>query len=479
MADATATRALDPQLLELLLDEHRGRSVPRYDQLWRYYRNPTDTAGRRPAQADGLPERLRATDRTGQRPAREQVVENDIAWRIHAMVDFMFGQPVTIQSLAPDATRAETIGRFLRAVFQANGGVRFFQDLALLGHVYGFVDVLVRADGRRGSTDSPRDAAELAERVQLETIEAPRAIAVLNPDDYRQLDAYLLHVRQQTNDLAPATFLSRVRDRVLRGGPVERRAVIERTQVWTAERFERYRGRSGALGMQRERETSHTNRLGRIPVVHIQNLPQPLFYEGLSEVEPLVPLQDELNTRLSDRANRVTFQSFKMYLGKGIDQFTERPIGPGQMWSTDNTDASIEEFGGDAHNPSEEAHITEIRDALDKASGVPPVAAGMVRDKVGNLTSENALRIVMMGLLAKTEKKRVTYGAGIERLCELILHAANVYGLLPNRPEERRVRLDWPNPMPDSESQRLDNARQKVELGIPREQVLTELGYAS
>ena len=57
-------------------------------------------------------------------------------------------------------------------------------------------------------------------------------------------------------------------------------------------------------------------------MIHIQNLPQPFFYAGQSEIEPLIALQDELNTRLSDRANRVTFQSFKMYLGKGIEHFT-------------------------------------------------------------------------------------------------------------------------------------------------------------
>jgi len=211
--------------------------------------------------------------------------------------------------------------------------------------------------------------------------------------------------------------------------------------------------------------------------VHIQNLPLPFFYEGLSEVEPLIPLQDELNTRLSDRANRVTFQSFKMYLGKGIEKFIERPVGPGQMWATDNPEATIQEFGGDAASPSEEAHINEIRAAMDKTSGVTPTAAGLLRNKVGNLTSENALRIVLLGLLAKTERKRVSYGAGIERLCELVLEAADVLGVLDNRPEDRGVRIDWPSPLPENESERLQDAKLKLELGVPAQQVLTELGY--
>lgn len=156
---------------------------------------------------------------------------------------------------------------------------------------------------------------------------------------------------------------------------------------------------------ERERVIKESlNRLGRIPVMHIQNLPQPFFYEGLGEVEPLIDRQDELNTRLSDRAHRVTLQSFKMYLGQGIDGLLDRTVGPGQMWTTENPDASIEAFGGDADSPSETAHIQEVREALDKASGVSPVTTGLISGKLGNFTSENAIRIVLMGLVAKTEK---------------------------------------------------------------------------
>ncbi|KKL03569.1 hypothetical protein LCGC14_2624820, partial [marine sediment metagenome] len=95
---------------------------------------------------------------------------------------------------------------------------------------------------------------------------------------------------------------------------------------------------------------------GFLPVVHIQNMAQPFYYEGISDVEVLMPLQDELNTRLSDRASRITFQSFKMYLGKGIEGFEDRPISPGRMWYTDNPDATIEEFGGDTAMPTRMAH---------------------------------------------------------------------------------------------------------------------------
>ena len=50
---------------------------------------------------------------------------------------------------------------------------------------------------------------------------------------------------------------------------------------------------------------------------------------GFPDVEPLIGLQDELNTRLSDRAFRVTMTCFRMYLGRGSEEFTKRPCGSG------------------------------------------------------------------------------------------------------------------------------------------------------
>jgi len=480
---------LAPQRRELLIEQHEQHRRPRLARLWRYYRNEPrhsgtgDTTDTLP-QTEGLPQRLRRPRGAAARdqPQHEVVIENDIAWRIHTLVDFMFGKRLPIQSRATDPGRARRIERFLHAVFEQAGGPAFFQDLALLGAVYGFVDVLVRVgDAARldrsadDSVESP-DPASIAEHLSLEPVEATRAVPAISAEDYRRLDAYMIHSRHHTASPARQRFLDRIRDRVLgsRAVPWQTRA---RTELFTPDVHEHYVADDDAHRNDRQLVEREANRLGRIPVVHIQNLPQPFAYEGLSEVEPLVPLQDELNTRLSDRANRVTFQSFKMYLGKGIEGFTDRPVGPGQMWSTDNPDASIQEFGSDGESPSEDAHINELREAMDKTSAVPPVAAGLVRDKLGNLTSENALRVTLMGLLARTEKKRITYGQGIERICEILLHAANVHGLLPNRPEERGIRLDWPDPVGETETTQLQNARRKLDLGVPRKQVLTELGY--
>jgi hypothetical protein len=554
---------------------------PRYRRLWAYYRNPMnivavepgDTAAQRPyrqAQEWGLPSRI-----TGVRSAteinegvqvdglvrKEIVIENDIGWRIDTMVDSLFGKPLVISSAAPDPARRPEIAQLLRLIFAANGGVTFLQQMALLGSVHGFVDVLVKlncscippaepsaastgcgaadlgqppvdddrhhavasnlpadaptsasmvegdapstipaptppaTESARGDdvlqandpeanhTVSPDVLTRIARMIRLEIVEPARALPVLSQSDVRTVDAYA-QAYPAPRPPAPTrrAYKTRWIDRVKRSatgllgardpkplpvGNNDRTVFI--VDVVTADQWRRYE--------DDKLVASGVNSLGAIPLVHIQNVADPFAYEAAGDVEPLIPLQDELNIRLSDRANRITLQSFKMYLGQGIDDFTDLPIIPGQMWSTENVDADVVSFGGDANCPSEESHIAEVREALDKTSGVTPIAAGAIKGRIGRLTSAAALRITLQALLNRTEKKRTTYGAAIERLCELSLAWLDTAGVFKTTPQERRVELHWPSPIPQNESELLEQAAAKLRIGVPQEIVLRELGY--
>ena len=161
LADGTA---LSRSLVEALIERHEKHAATRLRLLWSYYRNQMDAGpavghgGRayRLAQERGLPSRVVGTwdkrgiaarfagdDRSWSR--KEVVVENDIAWRIQTMVDFMFGRPIVIASAAGDPAMRQRIERVLAAVWESSGGIGLFQDMALLGHVYGGVDLVVRA----------------------------------------------------------------------------------------------------------------------------------------------------------------------------------------------------------------------------------------------------------------------------------------------------------------------------------------------
>ena len=496
---------LSEPVLEALLGEHASTVEPELERLWRYYRNPVEFArvhggiagsarssGGRHAQESGLPARLRGRTNgalTDDRAAeREVVIENDIGWRVEAMVDFVFGKPMRILSTAADANKRREIEMILDAVWEASGGIALLQDMALLGAVFGHVDLLLRFDElfesarrlRSGSGQvSIERAVELARRLRIEGVEARRGVPMLDPNDFRRILAYVIRSDVQTNDVESGASVSGVMSRVLEritgrtvGVPQRRRG--ETLEILSAQHRQMYV--DGELVDETE------NALGVLPIVHVQNASQPFVYEGLSDVEALIPIQDELNTRLSDRAHRVTMQSFNMYLAKGLEgigQDGNLRVGPGQVWQTDNPDASVEAFGGDGNSPSEEQHIEQLRDAMDKISGVSPVAIGVIRARLGHLSSENALRIALMGVISKTARKRVSYGRGISEMSQLVLRALDAAGVYRTSAAEQGVRLEWRDPLPVDERSKLRGALMKVELGVPREEVLDELGYGS
>src|SRR5690606_12914836 len=157
------------------------------------------------------------------------VIENDIAWRIHTLVDFMFPSPPRIVSQAADPHTRRDIEILLQAVIDANGGIAMWQNAALLGSVDGYVDLVLNCDDlarvplrsatsaalpgnasaqraqRPGVAPSKPISSDLVERIRssvhIETVEAPRAIPLVNRYDYRALDGYILYYRQPINDV--------------------------------------------------------------------------------------------------------------------------------------------------------------------------------------------------------------------------------------------------------------------------------------
>jgi len=496
---------LEAEYIDWLVDERSTDIQAHFSRLWEYYANPINAVSfaggtnrqgndsdRRYYQAQeyGLPLRITGQvhspgsdvfggSRVSDVQRKEVVIENDIGWRINAAVDFLFGKPISFVSKSPDSQKRAEIESILKALFSTNGGIGFFQDMAVLGSVYGFVDCLVRPGDAileqftsfSSQGFSHEKVLLLARTIELELIEAPRALPVLNENDYKKVRYYVQHFYQRLNSLRGKNS---VFSRLLSAGGQswhDKREVVAITEVISSQAWQRY--------VNKELVAEGELPWGFLPMVHIQNIAQPYYYEGMSDVESLIPLQDELNTRLSDRASRITFQAFKMYLGKGIEGFEDRPVSPGRMWCTDNPDATIEEFGGDGATPSEDIHISEIREAMDKTSGVTPIVAGVLKNKLGNLTSSVALKLTLMGMLSKTDRKRFTYGSGLARICRMVLDILNKASIYKTEESERDIDIIFPSPLPENTMEKLREAQMKKELGVSTEQVLRELGYES
>jgi hypothetical protein len=114
---------------------------------------------------------------------------------------------------------------------------------------------------------------------------------------------------------------------------------------------------------------------------------------------------------------------------------------------------------------------------LDKASGVTPVVAGVLKNRLGNLTSAVALRLTFMGMLSKNERKQHTYCQGLREICRMVLSILDVANIYRTDEAERDVGIVFPSPLPENLTEKLHEAQIKRELGVPVEQVLRELGY--
>jgi hypothetical protein len=448
---------------------------------------------------------------------KEVVIENDIAWRINTLVDFTAGRMPAISSTASDAAARERLTGIIHAIFHAAGDTALLQQLVLQGAISGSAWVQIKPTARllrrlataaaqtmeggegggsgagedvndpdiasTGTTETPAETLDVSRWFRLEIVDA----------------SCLCPLPQGGEDSGEPAAVAILRDAL----PAERPAIggqslVERVRSWFSKppasgiedfSFDLFTPVSWQRYVKGELQASGPNVLGFVPFVRYVNAADAAAGSrvgpagsaaidvGAGDVEPLIGLQDELNTRLSDRAYRVTMTSFRMWLGRGIEDFTKRPVGPGQMWSTDNPSASIEGFGGDATTPSEEAHIAEVREALDKISGVPPVAAGVLRAKLGDLTSAVALRVTLIALLARTERKRAALNHTMGELVERVLELLDRAGIVASDPADRGIDVNWPTALPESDMDRLREAEVKMSLGVPRQVVLSELGY--
>ena len=141
--------APEADYIEWLTDERSVEISNHFLKLWYYYTNPiydslatVSSSSRigeseryyRQAQEAGLPSRITGfvhTPGSGFLSGRqlsdirrkEVVIENDIAWRINAAVDFLFGKPLSFVSKTPESQKRAEIEMLLKALFEANGGI--------------------------------------------------------------------------------------------------------------------------------------------------------------------------------------------------------------------------------------------------------------------------------------------------------------------------------------------------------------------
>ena len=230
------------------------------------------------------------------------------------------------------------------------------------------------------------------------------------------------------------------------------------------------------------------NILREINIVQIKNIPLAGESRGQSDLKSIIPLQKELNAKVTDVSDIINYHSAPITIIQGAKS-KNLEKGAKKVWGGLPKDAKVYNLELNSDLNASNSFISSIKTAIHELSNTPEDSLGG-KSAVSNTTGV-ALQIKYAPLLEKTWLKRQTYGGGIKDVCRLVIKLLRVKG----SDEERELLNDlmstsegikkvfditvtFPDPLPKDEMVQLQIIAQKMNLGLEEpEGALKELGY--
>ena len=206
----------------------------------------------------------------------------------------------------------------------------------------------------------------------------------------------------------------------------------------------------------------------------------PFINPSGSEIEDMVGLQDMLNKSDVDLIAAADGAGFRILYAAGIDAVIDPATGqektlsvsPGQMMRFSNPAAKLAavEAGGI------ESELAACRYFIESIAGITRTPQYLFQAQGADQPSGESLKMQETGLVHKTKRKQGVFGNAWEDVITLSAQLNNKYRSAFAVPIVR-VQTEWASPERQDETEALDNALKKSNVGIPNEQIWAELGY--
>jgi hypothetical protein len=184
------------------------------------------------------------------------------------------------------------------------------------------------------------------------------------------------------------------------------------------------------------------NPFGFIPFIHVANLQPPNSSWGVSDLVDLVPLNRELDERMSDQADVIHYHADPPVVFRGVEEHSDLPVGPGTVWDLPrDADVALLEWRGSA--PAVQEHIERLMRAIYDITETPRTSFG----DSGRLLSGVALETELQPLLQRTLRKRVAWSAALRRCVRMMLLLAERFGSQGTF-APYRCQIVWPPMLP-------------------------------
>ncbi len=168
------------------------------------------------------------------------------------------------------------------------------------------------------------------------------------------------------------------------------------------------------------------NTLGEIPVVHIKNLPVPRDFYGLSDLDPIMTVQQELNEKVTDESDIIHYHAGPTTVVTGA-KAANIEKSPNKIWSGLPADAKVTNLEMSTDLGATQAYIAFIRKSLLEISETPEIL--LEQPNISN-TSGVAMHMMYQPIVDKTKRRLPAFQGGLEEINYLILRIAQTLGFI-------------------------------------------------
>ena len=234
----------------------------------------------------------------------------------------------------------------------------------------------------------------------------------------------------------------------------------------TAEVVERWTPTELEVIVARTTTRRGENPYGCIPFVHVPNLPLANEPWGQSDLVDVIPINREIDERVSDQADVIRFHADPPIVFRGVTDHADLAVGPGTVWDIPaDADVKLLEWQGQAVAVGE--HIERLYRTLYEVTETPRSSFG----DSGRVLSGVALETELRPIVQRTLRKRAWWTRALRRRSGLVLELARRFGVARAAGavwpvEPHRIRVLWPPMLPKDDDSEVQNQIRLVGAGL-------------
>ena len=231
-------------------------------------------------------------------------------------------------------------------------------------------------------------------------------------------------------------------------------------EYWTKDSITIYEGK--------EQIDEMVNPYGFIPFVQIKNFPVAGRTRGVGDIDDIIPLNVELNTKKSDVSEVIDYHSAPITLVYGA-KIGNLEKGANKVWGGLPKDSKVENLSLSGDLIASQNYIKETKTAMCEIAGIPETVLGGA-SAISN-TSGVALQYMNLPLIERTNIKRAATAEGLQRVNKMIIYISYIEGLI-NKPDEMSIKdfisneVEMPDTLPKDVLIELQMIQQEMTLGL-------------